>query len=461
MQRVHFIAIGGAAMHNLAIAVSKKNNFQVTGSDDEIFEPSRSRLKERGLLPDQMGWFPDRIHKGLQAVILGMHATEDNPELIRAKELGLKIYSFPEYLYQQTRSKTRIVVGGSHGKTTTTEMILFVLKQLKIDTDYMVGAQIEGFDNMVRLSYESRIAVFEGDEYLTSPIDRRPKFHLYKPHIAVLTGIAWDHVNVFPTFENYVEQFKIFTELMEVQGRLIYFDGDENLNEIATHLRRDIVPFPYNTPKYEVRNGVTNLITKYGDVPLKFFGEHNLQNMDAARLACRQIGVTDEQFYSVISEFPGASNRLQKIAETATSVSFKDFAHSPSKLKATVKAVKHQYPDRKLIACMELHTFSSLTEDFLPQYANCMAEADVAFVYYNPEVIQHKQLKEINPEQVKRAFGGTNLTVYTDSQALQQKLREFDYDNSALLLMTSGNFSGINLIEFANELLKVSKNSEQ
>ncbi len=390
-----------------------------------------------------------------------MHATEDNPELIRAKELGLKIYSFPEYLYQQTRSKTRIVVGGSHGKTTTTAMILFVLKQLKIDADYMVGAQIEGFDNMVRLSYESRIAVFEGDEYLTSPIDRRPKFHLYKPHIAVLTGIAWDHINFFPTFENYVDQFKIFTELMEVQGRLIYFDGDENLNEIATHLRRDIVPFPYNTPKYEVRNGVTNLITKYGDVPLKVFGEHNLQNMDAARLACRQIGVTDEQFYSVISEFPGASNRLQKIAETATSVSFKDFAHSPSKLKATVKAVKHQYPDRKLIACMELHTFSSLTEDFLPQYADCMAEADVAFVYYNPEVIQHKRLKEINPEQVKRAFGGTNLTVYTDSQALQQKLREFDYDNSALLLMTSGNFSGVNLIEFANELLKGSKNSDQ
>lgn len=456
MQRVHFIAIGGAAMHNLAIAISKKNNFQVTGSDDEIFEPSYSRLKEHGLLPEKMGWFPDRIQKGLNAVILGMHATEDNPELIRARELGLKIYSFPEYLYQQTRSKTRIVVGGSHGKTTTTAMILFVLKQLKIDADYMVGAQIEGFDNMVRLSYESRIAVFEGDEYLTSPIDRRPKFHLYKPHIAVLTGIAWDHINVFPTFENYVEQFRKFVDLMEVQGRLIYFDGDENLNEIAAHLRRDIVPFAYNTPKHEVRNGVTYLITKYGDVPLKIFGEHNLQNMDAARLACRQIGVTDEQFYSVISEFPGASNRLQKIAETATSVAFKDFAHSPSKLKATVKAVKHQYPDRKLVACMELHTFSSLTEDFLPQYADSMAEADVAFVYYNPEVIHHKRLKEINPEQVKSAFGGTNLTVYTDSEALQTKLRELNYDNSALLLMTSGNFSGVNLIEFAQELLAVS-----
>ena len=454
MQRVHFIAIGGAAMHNLAIAISKKDNFQVTGSDDEIFEPSRSRLKENGLLPDKLGWFPERIYKGLHAVILGMHATADNPELVRAKELGLKIYSFPEYLYQQTRSKTRIVIGGSHGKTTTTAMILFVLKQMKIDADYMVGAQIEGFDNMVKLSYESRIAVFEGDEYLTSPLDPRPKFHLYKPHIAVLTGIAWDHINVFPTFDNYVEQFRKFADLMEVQGRLIYFDGDENLNEIAEHLRRDIVPFPYNTPEYEVRDGITFLITKYGDVPLKVFGEHNLQNMNAARLACRQIGVTDEQFYSVISEFPGASNRLQKIAETKNSIAFKDFAHSPSKLRATVKAVKHQFPDRKLIACMELHTFSSLTEEFLPQYSGCMDEADVAFVYFNPDVIQHKHLKNIDPEQVKLAFGGKNLTVFTDSEALQVKLRALNYDNSALLLMTSGNFSGVNLIEFANELLK-------
>jgi len=453
MQRVHFIAIGGAAMHNLAIAISKKNNFQVTGSDDEIFEPSRSRLAENGLLPEEMGWFPDKIHKGLQAVILGMHAAQDNPELLRAKELGLKIYSFPEYLFQQTRSKTRIVVGGSHGKTTTTAMILFVLKKLRIDVDYMVGAHIEGFDNMVHLSYESRIAVFEGDEYLTSPLDPRPKFHLYKPHIAILTGVAWDHINVFPTFENYVSQFQKFTELMEVQGRLIYFDGDESLKKIAKNLRRDIVPFPYNTPKHEVRNGITYLKTKYGEVPLKIFGEHNLQNMDAARLACRQIGVTDQQFYSVISEFPGAASRLQKIAEAASSVAFKDFAHSPSKLKATVKAVKLQYPDKKLIACMELHTFSSLNEEFLPQYTNCMKVADVAFVYYDPEVAQQKQLKLITPEQVKLAFGGDNLTVFTDTLALQQKLRELNYDNAALLFMTSGNFSGVNLPDFAAELL--------
>jgi len=305
MQRVHFIAIGGTAMHNLAIAISKKSNFQVTGSDDEIYDPSLSRLKENGLMPDKLGWFPDKITKNLHAVILGMHATKDNPELLRAKELGLKIYSFPEYLFQQTRSKTRIVVGGTYGKTTTTAMILFVLKQLRIDADYMVGAQLDGFDDMVKLSYESRIAVFEGDEYLTSPLDQRPKFHLYKPHIAVLTGISWDHVNAFPTFENYVEQFKKFAELMEVQGRLIYYDGDEQLNLISQSLRRDIVPFPYNTPEHEVRDGITYLKTRYGEVPLKFSEEYNLQNADAARLACRQIGVTDEQFYSVISDFPG------------------------------------------------------------------------------------------------------------------------------------------------------------
>ncbi len=454
MQRVHFIAIGGAAMHNLAIAISKKNNFLVTGSDDEIFEPAYSRLKANGLLPDKMGWFPDRLHKGLQAVILGMHATIDNPELVRAKELGLKTYSFPEYLFQQTRSKTRIVVGGSHGKTTTTAMILFVLKQLKIDVDYMVGAQIEGFDTMVKLSYESRIAVFEGDEYLTSPIDPRPKFHLYKPHIAVLTGIAWDHINVFPTFENYVEQFKTFTDLMEVQGRLVYFDGDENLNRIAAKLRRDIVPFPYNTPAYKIVNGVTILETKYGDVTLKFFGEHNLQNMDAARLACRQIGVSDEQFYSVICDFLGAANRLQKIYERDDSVAFKDFAHSPSKLKATVKAVRDQYPDRKLVACMELHTFSSLTPEFLPQYEHCMNGADVAFVFYDPEVIQQKHLKEINAEMVQQAFGSDNLVVCTNMSDLKAKLKKIDYDNSALLMMSSGNFSGLDLPDFVNELLK-------
>ncbi len=457
MQRVHFIAIGGAAMHNLALALSKKKDYEITGSDDEIFEPSYSRLKDKGLLPEKMGWFPERIHSNLNAVILGMHAREDNPELLKAKELGIKIYSFPEYLYQQTRSKTRIVVGGSHGKTTTTAMILYVLKKLKMKTDYMVGAQIEGFENMVSLSYEARIAVFEGDEYLTSPIDKRPKFHVYKPHIGILTGIAWDHINVFPTFEFYIEQFQKFVELMELQGRLIYFDGDENLKKIAEKseiTRRDIVSFAYNTPKYEIRNGITYVKTRKGDVALKIFGEHNLQNMEAARLACKQVGVLDDNFYDAIADFTGASNRLQKIVETSSAVAFKDFAHSPSKLKATVEAVKKQYPDRNLVACMELHTFSSLTEEFLPQYEDSMKKADVALVYYNPEVIEHKKLKSISPKDVQNAFGGNNIQVFTDRELLEKTLKSMNYENSTLLFMSSGNFSGINIVEFAGELLE-------
>lgn len=455
MIRVHFIAIGGAAMHNLAIALSKKQDYEVTGSDDEIFEPSLSRLKEHRLLPKEIGWFPEKIHSNLDAVILGMHAREDNPELLRAKELGLKIFSFPEYLFLQTRSKTRIVVGGSHGKTTTTAMILYVMKKLNFKADYMVGALIDGFDNMVSLSEDARVAVFEGDEYLTSTLDPRPKFHLYKAHIAVITGIAWDHINVFPTFENYVEQFSKFIETMEIQGRLIYYDGDENLRQIVRDTSRiDVVSFPYKTPKYEIKDGVTYVKTRKEMVPLKIFGEHNLQNLEAARLACKQVGIMDDKFFDAIQDFPGASNRMEKIVEKPDRVAFKDFAHSPSKLKATVKAARTQYPDRKLIACMELHTFSSLTEDFLPQYAGSMKDADVAFVYYNPEVIKHKRLKEINSEDVKTAFGGDNLTVFTDSKELQSKLREFEYENSALLLMTSGNFSGVNLKEFAKELLQ-------
>ncbi|MEI6753234.1 MAG: Mur ligase family protein [Paludibacter sp.] len=305
MQRVHIIAIGGAAMHNLAISISKKPTFLVTGSDDEIVEPSRSRLEKNGLLPEKTGWFTERIHKGLSAVILGMHVTEDNPELIKAKELKLKIYSFPEYLFQQTRSKTRIVVGGSHGKTLTTAIILFVLKKLRIDTDYFINRQFENFENIVKLSYESRIAVFEGDEFTTSPIDNRPKFHLYKPHIAILTGISESHSGIYLNTEKYVEQFRKFTDLMEVQGRLIYFEGDKNLTKIAQNLRRDIVSFPYNTPEHEIRDGLVYLKNKYGEVSLHLSGNQNLQNIEAARLACRQIGVTDEQFYSVISEFKG------------------------------------------------------------------------------------------------------------------------------------------------------------
>ena len=439
MTRIHFIAIGGAAMHNLALAVASKAGYEVTGSDDEIFDPALSHLRDAGLLPDEMGWHPERITPDIDAIILGMHAREDNPELIRARELGIKIYSFPEYLYEQTKDKIRIVVGGSHGKTTTTSMILYVLNRLGIEADYMVGAQIEGFERMVRLSDTAKYAVFEGDEYLTSPLDLRSKFLWYHPHIAILTGIAWDHINVFPTFPQYVDTFRQFVDSFEPNASFIYYQGDENLRAIAAGARKDITCIPYDA--YE------------GNVPMQVFGRHNMQNLQAAMLACHCIGVSPDDFYREISTFTGASNRLEKICETADSVAYKDFAHSPSKLKATVNAVRERYPEKKLVACMELHTFSSLMADFLPQYKDCMAEADIAYVYFNPKVIEHKRLTPITAEEVREAFGTKNVEVFTESLALQLKLQSLDFTNTALLMMSSGTFDGINVNEFAKQLI--------
>ena len=446
MTHIHFIAIGGAAMHNLALAVASKAGYKVTGSDDEIFDPALSHLRDAGLLPDELGWHPERITPDIDAIILGMHAREDNPELVRARELGLKIYSFPEYLYEQTKDKIRIVVGGSHGKTTTTSMILYVLQRLGIEADYMVGAQIEGFDRMVRLSDTAKYAVFEGDEYLTSPLDLRSKFLWYHPHVAILTGIAWDHINVFPTFPEYVETFRKFVHSIEPDGSFIYFDGDENLRLLADELRNSQLStinyqlsiIPYNAYK--------------GDVEMQIFGRHNMQNLQAAMLACHCIGVAPDDFYREISTFTGASNRLEKICERGNSVAYKDFAHSPSKLRATINAVRERYPEKRLIACMELHTFSSLMADFLPQYKGCMAEADIAYVYFNPKVIEHKRLTPITAEEVRKAFGTDNIRVFTESEALQQQLRSLDYHNSALLMMSSGTFDGVNIKEFVNRL---------
>lgn len=437
--RIHFIAIGGAAMHNLAIAVAGKQGYQVTGSDDEIFDPARTHLQRAGLLPAEIGWHPEKITRDIDAIILGMHAREDNPELLRARELGLRIYSFPEYLYEQTKDKVRIVVGGSHGKTTTTAMILYVLRRLGIETDYMVGAQIEGFDTMVRLSDSAKYAVFEGDEYLTSPLDRRSKFLLYHPNIAILTGIAWDHINVFPTFPQYVDTFRKFVGEIEPNGTFIYYAGDENLQQLASEARADITCKPYDAYT--------------GNVEMQVFGRHNMQNLQAACLACEAIGVKPDVFYQNIATFTGASNRLEKIAEIGNNVAYKDFAHSPSKLRATVNAVREHYPDKRLVACMELHTFSSLMADFLPQYNGCMAEADVAFVYFNPKVIEHKHLTPIQAEDVRKAFGTDNVEVFTNSQALQDHLRALTYHNTALLMMTSGTFDGINIPAFAKQLI--------
>jgi UDP-N-acetylmuramate: L-alanyl-gamma-D-glutamyl-meso-diaminopimelate ligase len=450
--RVHFIAIGGSAMHNLAIALHVKN-FIVSGSDDEIFDPSRSRLEKHNLLPEKWGWFPEKINPSIDAIILGMHARIDNPELLRAQELGLKIYSYPEYIYEQTKDKTRIVIGGSHGKTTTTSMVMHVLKENKIDFDYMVGAQIEGFDTMVKLSHEAKIAIFEGDEYLSSPIDRRPKFHLYHPDIALLTGIAWDHINVFPTFENYVEQFKIFTDLIQTNGSLIYFEEDEHIQKIIANKRNDITYIPYNTHPFRLENNQSILQTDLGEFPLEIFGEHNLQNLMGAYYICKSIGIKDIDFYQTIQHFSGAARRLQKLAENDNCCVFQDFAHSPSKLKATTQAVKKQYPQRKLIAIMELHTFSSLKKEFLPQYKNTMNTADRAFVYFDPHTIAHKKLESISKEQVAEAFGGDNLLVFTDSKKLVANLLSMNFKDTNILMMSSGNFTGVDLAALAEKII--------
>ncbi len=453
--KVHFIAIGGSAMHNLAIALCQKG-ITVTGSDDEIFDPAKSRLEKYGLLPKEFGWHPERITKDLDAVVLGMHARIDNPELLRAQELGLKIYSYPEYLYEQSKDKLRIVVGGSHGKTTTTAMILHVFAKCGIEADYMVGAQLKGFEVMVRLSHTAKVMVIEGDEYLTSPIDRRPKFHLYHPNVAIITGIEWDHINVFPTFDIYREQFSKFIDLIEpidgIEGTLIYCDEDAEVHRVAVENKRsDIQKLPYVCPKHRVENGVTYLGV-HGGTPLQVFGHHNLLNLTAARLACRQVGVTDEQFDEAISTFEGASKRLELVKKSDICAVYKDFAHAPSKLRATIHAMREQYPGRKLVACMELHTFSSLTQEFLQQYRGTMDEADVRCVYFSQHALQLKKLPPLDPEEVRKAFGG-DVEVFTDSTAMIAKVKAMEWKNSNLLMMSSGNFDGIDFNQLAEEVL--------
>lgn len=452
MKNVHFIAIGGSAMHNLAIALKLKN-YNVTGSDDEIFNPSKGRLEKYGLLPSKIGWDVNNISSEIDEVIVGMHARSDNPELLKAQELGLKIYSYPEYIYEQTKEKTRVVIGGSHGKTSITSMILHVLNHLGINHDYMVGAQLEGFECMVKLTKDAEIAVLEGDEYLSSPIDRRPKFHLYQPNIALLSGIAWDHINVFPTFENYVEQFEIFINKIEKNGSIVYFEGDKNVAKVSKDARPDITQQPYHTPEYSISNGITSVTIEGIQYPLEIFGEHNLQNLKGAQLVCNQLNVSTPDFYRAIQSFKGASKRLELVKHTADFAMYKDFAHSPSKLKATTKAVKDQFEDRTLIACMELHTFSSLNKEFLEQYNGAMSTADKAFVYFSPKTLAHKKLATITPEEVKKAFGTDNVTVYTESEVLINDLKAMNWKNKNLLMMSSGNFNGVDFNELAEELV--------
>lgn len=444
--RIHFIAIGGSAMHNLALALHHKGE-TVTGSDDTIFEPSKSRLDKFGLLPEAFGWYPEKITANIDAVILGMHAKKDNPELLKAQELGISIFSYPEYLYEQAKNKTRVVIGGSHGKTTITSMILHVMHYWDKEVDYMVGAQLEGFDTMVRLTEDADFMVLEGDEYLSSPIDRRPKFHLYKPNIALLSGIAWDHINVFPTFENYVEQFQIFVDSMTNGGALVYNTEDEAVVQVVENTTTHIKRYPYETPSYTVEDGETLLDTPDGPMPIEVFGKHNLNNLAGAKWICQHMGIVEADFYEAIATFKGASKRLEKIAETATNVAYKDFAHSPSKVAATTAAVKEQYENRQLVACLELHTYSSLNPEFLKEYKGALDAADTAVVFYSPHAVEIKKLEAISEKQIGDAFDRDDLIIFTDPKDFKDFLFSQKMENTALLLMSSGNYGGLDFEE--------------
>ena len=447
--QVHFIAIGGAAMHNLALALHE-NGDVVTGSDDAIYNPSKSRLESAGILPEQMGWYPEKIHPSLDAVILGMHAREDNPELLRAQELGLNIYSYPEYLYEQSKNKIRVVIGGSHGKTTITSMVLHVLNEQNIDCDYMVGAQLEGFKTMVKLS-DAPVIILEGDEYLSSPIDRRPKFHLYRPHIALLSGIAWDHINVFPTFSNYLKQFELFIDQIQDGGYLTYCSEDETLNVISSS-NPEIETEAYQLPEHRIEDGKTYITHEEGETELEIFGAHNLLNMMGASNICKQLGVTEKRFFTSMESFKGASRRLEKIYEREGLIVYKDFAHSPSKVRATVKAVREQFLDYKVITGLELHTFSSLNKSFLAEYKHTMSGVDIAYVYYDPESIAHKKLEDLSEDLVYESFDRKDLKVFVNSEEYCESIQKEVNSKTVVLLMSSGNFGGVVLEDFAKRL---------
>lgn len=430
-------------MHNLALALVEKG-YRVTGSDDEIYEPSRTRLDRAGILPAELGWFPEKIHSGLDGIILGMHARIDNPELIKAQELGIPVYSFPEFIYNQSQDKKRVVIAGSHGKTSITSMILHVLKANQVDFDYLVGAQIEGFNLMVRLS-DAPIIVIEGDEYLTSPIDRTPKFFHYHHDTVLLSGIAWDHFNVFPDFEDYKEQFLQLLDKTPQEGKIIYCQLDPLVVKAAEQSSTLGQKIPYQAHPSRIQDGVTYLKTEFGEIEIPIFGHHNLQNLQGALEICLSLGLSKSQFYGAIQSFKGAAKRQEILAKSESSILYRDFAHAPSKLKATVHAVKNQFPNRRLIAVQELHTYSSLNKNFLPNYANSMDEADLAIIYLNPHAVALKKLELMDEGTLRKGFQRADLRLFTSSDELKAFLSAQDYNQTNLLLMSSGNYDNMDL----------------
>ena len=434
-------------MHNFALALSDAGH-NVTGSDDQIFEPSRGRLERAGLLPVQDGWHVDRITDDIDVVILGMHARTDNPELLAAQALGLAVQSYPEFLFHATEGKQRVVIGGSHGKTTVTSMILHALRGAQIQTDLMVGAQLEGFDRMVDLADGHEWAVIEGDEYLSSPIDRRPKFLWYGPHVTVVTGIAWDHVNVFPTEENYVEQFRLYLRTVEPGGTVVHCTEDALLNRVVAEVRlerTDITWVPFVTPPHwPTESGSQVSLNAGAPLEVALLGAHNMQNLAAARACCVAMGMSESDFDRHIADFTGAARRLEVAHEDADQqfVAFRDFAHAPSKLRATQASVVGHYPKRQVTGVFERHPFSSLKKAFIPQYKDAMNAVDHAVVYFDPNVVEHKRLPELDATFVRDAFGRESLEILTSPEALEARLDRVPRENHVLLMMSSGRFGG-------------------
>ena len=450
-EKVHFIAIGGSVMHSLAIALKKKG-LEVTGSDDNIYDPSKQRLAEHGLLPKEYGWNEQHITEDLDAVILGMHAKDENPELKKARELGLPIYSFPKFIRKQSDDKQRIVVAGSHGKTTITAMIMHVLKYANRDFDYVVGAHLEGFNNIVKLS-DAPIIIIEGDEYFSSAMDKTPKFLNYEHHIGLISGIAWDHINAFKNVDEYVKQFEIFADSTPKGGTLIFCEDDNMAMVIASNQRTDVVQIHYPLHPYVIKNEITYLKTETGLVPIKIFGQHNMLNLNGARRLLSRIGINDEIFYEAISSFEGASKRSQLLKENKITSVFLDFAHAPSKVEATTSAFKERYPKRNLVACMELHTFSSLNKNFINNYQDTLKAADEACIYFNPQNNKQKEESKVDIQDVENAFNFHGLKIFTEVKNLENYLLEKEWKDSNLLLMSSGQFGDMDLKSVADKIV--------
>lgn len=450
--KVHFISIGGSIMHNMAIAFRLKG-FDVSGSDDEIFEPAKSRLLKSGILPEQAGWFPEKIKPGIDAIILGMHAKDDNPELVKARELGLKIYSFPEFIYQNSLDKKRIVIAGSHGKTTITSMVMHVLARQKFNFDYLVGSQVPGFENSVRISEDAPFIVIEGDEYLSSALDKRPKFLWYKPQLALISGIAWDHVNVFPTWEIYKQQFSDFIDSMEKEAQLVWNSEDKDLAAIVS-TKTGIRQIPYSTPAFRIENGRFLIKTNSGkEFMLHIFGSHNLANLEGAKAICMSLGISEDDFYASVVDFRGAGKRLELMFENETFKVFRDFAHAPSKVAGTINGIRLQFPKKKIIACLELHTYSSMNSDFIPQYKNSTHQADLVYLFLNEEAAKIKGMKLPQPEEIKTAFNDRSIRVFYDKNQMELSLLEENYFNSILLLMSSGSFDNWEIPVFIKKII--------